>query len=77
MENKVNLVRDIPQKAVTISDLINDCNAAAATMGNNNPNKSLIMNCAYAMRQLVDRLDQYENPVGGAAPMVAGPDKVQ
>lgn len=47
---------------VSISDLINQCNAAAAKMGTSNDHKLLLMNCAYAMRQLVDRLHKFEHP---------------
>lgn len=58
----VNLVKEIEQKTVSITDLIQSCNVAAQKMSANNPNRNLLMNCAYAMRQLVDRLARYEHP---------------
>lgn len=47
-------------KVVSISDLINQCNEAASKMSAGNDNRNLIMNCAWAMRQLVDRLAFHE-----------------
>lgn len=49
---------------LSVSDLIRGCNDAMQKMGNGNPHKILIFNCAAALRQLVDRLDKLENPEG-------------
>lgn len=48
------------QKAVSVTDLITLCNNAARLMSIKNPNRWLLMNCGYALRQLVDRLANYE-----------------
>lgn len=53
-------------KKVSISDLIVQCNDAAGKMGMGNPHRQLVLDCAFAMRQLVDRLGRFEdddNPV--------------
>ncbi len=59
------------QRAISVTDLIHKCNAAASGMSVLNPHKLLILNCGYALRQLVERLEQlverlgkYENPGG-------------
>ncbi len=39
------------------------CNDRASGMGNTNENKALLLNCAYAMKQLVDRLSLQEGTV--------------
>lgn len=57
---------------VTVSDLIDQCNNAVEKMSVNNPNRTLVFNCAFAMRQLVDRLAKYE-----AEGMVPGPEEPQ
>lgn len=46
---------------VSVSELISACNQAVERMGNNNPNRYLLVNCAFAMRQLVDRLAKLED----------------
>lgn len=52
------------RRAVSISDLIHRCNDAAGKMSAENPNKILLLNCASAFKQLVDRLEAFENPPG-------------
>ena len=47
-------------KPTSVSDLIRQCNAACETMGVNNTNRHLIWNCAFALRQMVDRMDGLE-----------------
>lgn len=51
------------RKVLTIADLTHQCNDAASKMGNNNPHKSLLLNCAAAMQQLVQRLEYHESKV--------------
>lgn len=48
------------QKVVTATDLIRQCNEAASKMSTGNDNRVLLLNCAYAIRQLVDRLAMHE-----------------
>ncbi len=54
-------------RKLSVSDLIEQCNAAISVMSSNNPHKHLLWNCAFAMRQMVDaqakmqaRLDELE-----------------
>lgn len=53
-------------RVMSISELITACNEAGAKMSNSNDHRHLVMNCAWAMRQLVDRLDAYESKAGGS-----------
>lgn len=51
------------RRVTTIADLCHQCNDQASKMGRTNPNKQLLLNCAYAMQQLVQRLDFHEGKV--------------
>lgn len=51
------------QHVISIGDLMRMCNMAAERMSVSNPNRLLLMNCAYAMSQMVDRLAKYESKV--------------
>lgn len=46
---------------MSVTDLIMACNRAIGKMSVGNPHKLLLLNCAMAMRQLVDRLAKYED----------------
>lgn len=50
---------------VGTSDIIRMCNEAGARMSVTNPHRHLIWLCATAIRQLVDRLEVFENPASG------------
>ena len=54
-------------RMVSVGDLIRMCNEASRKMGSRNPNKGLLLTCASAMNQLVDRLSELENPGGDSA----------
>lgn len=69
---EVRLSEGVEQKAVTVSEIIERCKEAAMGMSAHNPNRNLLMNAAYALRQLVDRLDRYEG--SGVLP---GPEEPQ
>ena len=45
---------------ISVSDLIEKCNFAMSRMSNKNPHKHLFHMCASAIKQLADRLYQYE-----------------
>jgi hypothetical protein len=49
------------QRTISVADLIRHCNETASKMGSDNPNKVLLLNCAFAMKQLVDRLEFHES----------------
>lgn len=51
------------ERVTRVSDLIDQCHAAAAKMSADNDHRILLENCAYAMTQLVDRLASYEKKV--------------
>lgn len=59
-KDKVNKPKVEAPKRVSISDLITSCNDTADKMGMGNPNRQLVLNCAFALRQLVDRLGRFE-----------------
>lgn len=48
------------EKVVSVGDLVRMCNEAASKMGVDNDHKVLILNCGYALQQLVARIDQLE-----------------
>lgn len=45
---------------ISIGDLMRQCNTAASKMGVQNSHRGLLLNCASAMQQLVDRLEASE-----------------
>lgn len=45
---------------VRLSDLIIECNQAAAKMSNRNSHKKLILTCAHALNQMAARLAESE-----------------
>lgn len=49
------------RRVMSVTDLITECNESAAKMSVHNSHRVLLMNCAYALRQLVDRLAFHEN----------------
>lgn len=51
-------------QVTTVSDIITRCNEAADKMGNGNPNKRVILDAAFCIRQLVDRLDKFDSGKG-------------
>lgn len=57
---QINIPPVVNQKVITATDLILQCNEAASKMSASNPNRVLMMNCGYAIRQLVDRLAFHE-----------------
>lgn len=50
------------QTAISVNDLISMCNKAARQINTKKSNRLLLLNCGYAIRQLAQRLDAYENP---------------
>lgn len=50
------------RETVSVADLTRMCNEAAAKMGVKNPNKLLMLTCATALQQLVQRLHDLEHP---------------
>ena len=51
------------KKVLSVGEMIQDLQAHAKKIHKKKPRLAgLLMNAAYAMKQLVDRLDQYENP---------------
>lgn len=50
------------EKLVTVGDLMRQCNVASDGMSVNNPNRMLLVNCVYTMKQLLDRIELLENP---------------
>lgn len=46
----------------SVSELIMRCNAAIEKMGNGNPNKQLVFDCARTLKELCDRLFDLEGP---------------
>lgn len=51
------------RRVMSIADLCHECNTQSGKMSVTNPNKQLLLNCAYAMQQLVDRLEFHESKV--------------
>lgn len=51
-------------RKTSVSDIINQCNEAASKMGANNDHRILLFNCAFALKQLVERLYALERPTG-------------
>lgn len=51
-------------ETTTASDVITRCNEASSKMSNTNPHKVVLLEAAYCIRQLVDRLDKYDNGKG-------------
>lgn len=49
-------------RTVTVGELVRRCNIASRGMGANNPNKLLLLNCGYALNQLVRRIHELEHP---------------
>lgn len=52
-------------RVITASDIITRLNEASSRMSVSNPNKTLVLDAAYAIRQLVDRLAFHEAKPGG------------
>lgn len=48
-------------QALNVADIITRCNDAMAKMSRTNPNRYLLYLCASALRQLTDRLAEYED----------------
>lgn len=63
MENDNTEIVD-ERKAISVTDLIKMANEAASKMSTGNQNKWILLNLGYALKQLVDRLEKYENPKG-------------
>lgn len=51
------------RRVISIANLCHQCNDQASKMSRTNPNKRLLLDCAYAMQQLVQRLDFHEGKV--------------
>lgn len=51
------------RRVISIADLCHQCNDQAGKMSRTNPNKKLLFDCAYALQQLVQRLDFHESKV--------------
>ena len=51
-------------RVISASDIITRLNEASAKMSVTNPNKTLVLDAAYAIRQLVDRLAFHEEKSG-------------
>lgn len=58
-------VPGIKEKVVSVGDLIRRCNDAAQRMSNGNPHKMLMLNCGYALHQLVGRVAKLEATLKG------------
>lgn len=54
--------KKIAQTQISVTDIINACNDAGSKMSMKNPHKALFYLCASALRQLVNRLEKFENP---------------
>lgn len=52
------------REVVSIAQLCHECNEQSSKMSVTNPNKRLLLSCAYAMQQLVQRLEFHESKVG-------------
>jgi hypothetical protein len=48
-------------KVLSVGDLTRACNDAAGKMSNLNPHKLLLLNCAYALQQLVRRINELQD----------------
>lgn len=64
----------VPEPQIrTAGDVIRDCNDAASKMGNGNPHKNLVLEAAWTIHSLVQRLQKYDAGKGDIDMGKAGP----
>lgn len=61
---KPQLPEKLGFKQTSVTEIIEDCNAAAAKMSPKNPHRMVVLNAAGALKQLVNRLYTLEHPEG-------------
>lgn len=61
MGRVVNINQTIPQpKITTVGDVMRRCNEAAEKMGGGNPHRQVMLDAAFCISQLLNRLEEFD-----------------